>query len=445
MAAFLGMRGTGDWGANQVPESWDEYILYEYPNGSAPLFAMQSMFGKKRVIDSYKHHWFTKTLPVQAGAVSGIYVNAGLTTSYSYTIHKNTYGVAGAVIYVKIAESLAKELKPTHKVLLRDSDQLDVDVVGKVEDVVYDGANSYVAVKLLEDDGNHIQLVGGEATSYNLSTVDRLLVSGNMNPEGSPAPPAIGYDPVEYTNVTGIYRNTLDITNTAIATTLRTGDAYKEEKRQCGELHSMEIEKDAFWSRYYEGVGKNGKPERSPMGLFEFVKSYAPDNYCDYVTDSDYTGKTWLQSGKKWLNAKLAQLARYMSYGSVTECVGFAGEGALLGIQELAEQDGTINLTPGQKDYGIEVITWRTVFLTVHLKIHPLFSHETTNSNLLVLGHPRNAKWLPLKGRDTTFETNMQLPGVDGKVDGYKTEGTWQWNFPNQWMVLRGVGMDNAL
>ena len=34
--AFFGMRGTGDWVENQMPEDWNETILYLFPNGDSP-------------------------------------------------------------------------------------------------------------------------------------------------------------------------------------------------------------------------------------------------------------------------------------------------------------------------------------------------------------------------------------------------------------------------
>ena len=49
--AFLGMRGTGDWVADQRPKSWREFILYEYPNGSAPLTAITAKLKSEQIDD----------------------------------------------------------------------------------------------------------------------------------------------------------------------------------------------------------------------------------------------------------------------------------------------------------------------------------------------------------------------------------------------------------
>jgi len=48
---FLGMRGTGEWVADQRPMNWRQQILKLYPNGQAPLTAILSMMGSKQVDD----------------------------------------------------------------------------------------------------------------------------------------------------------------------------------------------------------------------------------------------------------------------------------------------------------------------------------------------------------------------------------------------------------
>lgn len=435
MAGFLGMRGTGNWATNQVPESWRQMILHEFPNGSAPLTAMLSMMGTES-IDSHTHHWWTKTLPSQGGAVTQIYIDAGLSTAYVYATHQATHGISGATVYVNVAEAVVKEFRAGHQVLLRDTDQLDVDIQGKVTDVAYNGASSYFALQLKEADDNHTT-----SSSYNIATVDRCLIIGNINPEGSDVPAAIGYDPVESDNRTQIWRNSLDMTNTAIAVKLRTGEAYQEAKRETLELHSIEMEKSAIWGINTTGTGANGKPERTAGGIVAYIRANASANIDDFRNNTTYSGQTWLQGGKTWFNTFLATLFRYAK----DEVLCFCGDSALLGIQELAETFGDIKLSVGQKDFGIAVITWITPFGVVHFKTHPLFSYEATNQRSMLLFKPKNVRFKPLKGRDTFFEKDVQIPGVDGKTDCYTTEGTWEHNFPNQFMMLNGVGAANTV
>ena len=440
MSGFLGMRGTGDWADNQVPENWAQYILYEFPNGVAPLFAMHSMFGDETV-DSYKYHWWAKTMPGRAGSVTGIYIDSGLSTAYDYSSHQSSHGVAGGTVYVKIAEALAKEFRPDQVVSLRDQDREDVALAGVVVDVAYNGDSSYDAVELLEDDDN-----SSDSSNYNLSTVDRVVISSNGAPEGSIPPEAIAYDPDEYWSYVQNYRNTLDLTYTALATKLRTGEAYKEAKRECSHLHARDIEYSAFWGVRRQRIGDNGKPQRFTMGLLDFMRTHNSDNIVNYRLDSEYAGKTWLQGGKQWLNDKLTDLSTWMSEGEVLMLLG---NKAWAGIEELAETYGDIKLTPGVVSYGIRVATWVSGALTVHFKTHPLFSSEVTTQNMMVGLLPKNCKFCPLVNNGynfrTKFEKDMQIPGQHSKVDGFSTKGGWKFYHPNQFMIFFGVGKDNEV
>ena len=60
-------------------------------------------------------------------------------------------------------------------------------------------------------------------------------------------PTGVNYDPTKKYNYTQIFRNTLEMTRTASKTRLRTGDQVKEAKRECLELHSIEMEKGFIW------------------------------------------------------------------------------------------------------------------------------------------------------------------------------------------------------
>ena len=439
--AFLGMRGTGDWPTNYVPESWRETLLYEYPNGSMPITGMMSMF-KSEPIPSTKHHWFTYTLPTMSGAVTGVYINVDLSTAYVRATHYSTGtagnpGTEGSVLFVKMALTLAKEFAEGMDVLLKDADHPSVDIVGSVVDAVYNGASSYLAVKLYEADDND-----ATPTSYNLSTVDTIIKLENSSAQGSALPRSVMYDATEFENYTGIQRNPLELTNTAIATELRVGDAYKEAKRQCFENHGLGLEKKAIWSIRWSGMGANGKQKQTPGGLLWFTKTYASTNVDSYHLNSTYTTQTWLAGGETWLDTMVAQFFRY---APSDKAIAICGDGAMLGIQRLAKNGGVYQLGEATKSYGISVVNWKTFNGTLPLKSHPLFSQLASTRNTMLLYCPQNVRFMPLRGRDTKFETDQQARGVDGKVEAYTTEFTFEMRFPNQFMLLEGVGLDSIV
>jgi len=431
--AFLGMRGDGDWATDQRPKNWREAILYRYPNGSAPLTAILSKMGSEKV-DDPEFNWWTKGLPTQRATVTGVYTNATLATAYVSS------GADGDTLYVKMSAADISQFRAGHQVLLRDASDLTVDVNVKVLDRTDAGANSFLTVMLLEADDN--------SSTGDLSDCDTALIIGNINSEGAEMPDAIAYDPTKWYNYTQIWRTPLEMTRTAMRTRLRTGDQYKEAKRECLELHSIEMEKSALFGVPSEKTGTNSKPERTTMGLIPAIKggyNGATGGTVDnFVINTDFTGKTWLQGGEDWLDSELEQIFRYGS----NEKLCFAGTGALLGIQRLVKATGVFDFTPATESYGIKVTKWVTAFGTINVITHPLFSYEITTRNSLVIFEPKDIKFRFID--DTFYKSDPRMrqggwTNRDGIKEEYLTEGGFEFHHPDGWGYLYGVGIDNSL
>jgi len=430
---FLGMRGTGDWVADQRPMNWRQNILYLYPNGMTPLTAILSMMGSKKVNDP-QFHWWTEQIGSVSGAVAGIFTMPDLSVPYV------TGGLANHVVYVSVTALLANRIRAGHQILLRDASDYRVDVVGKVSSVSSSGLNSVLAVLLLEDDNN--------SPDHDLSDVDNLLIIGNINSEGAEMPNAIALNPVKHYNYTQIFRSPLSITRTARSTNLRTGDDYQKAKRECLEMNSIEMELAFLWGIMTERIGDNGKPERTTQGVINFIRNNAPGNVDDYTLNATYAGQTWAGGGEVWLKAMLEQVFRFGAEDKLCLC----GSGALLGIDALAMQGGQVNLAPAQKTYGMQIKTWITPFGTIHMKTHPLFSFDATTRNMMVILEPKELEYKFIQ--DTTFygeSSAKQHPDgyghrrIDGTEEEYLTECGLEFGFPMKCGVLNGVGLPNLL
>ena len=413
--AFLGMRATNDFTVEgQRPKNWRETLLRLYPNGKAPLTALTALM-KTESTDDPEYNWFCKVLPTQAGILTGMYTNAGLTTEVNAT------GTAGTTYYAKLAELEAKQFMPSHTVLLRSESTTSFDTVAIVEDVTLAGANSYLKVKLLEDSHGVLSI----------DNVDRVLIIGSANAEGAMIGQAIAYDPYKVHNYTQIFRNALEITRTADKTRLRTGDAYKEAKREALELHSIEMEKAFIFGVPSENIGANGKPLRTTGGLIWAIKNHGG------LVDSFPDASTWMDDGLDWLDEKFMQLFRY----GETDKLAFVGDGALMAINKLARKYGTWNYTVTTKQFGIQVAELICPFGSLTMKTHPLFSHEPTNQNSMLIFEPKNVKYRYIT--DTTFHKDDEEHGhnrYDGKKEEYLTEAGLEYHFPQGWAWLNNVG-----
>jgi hypothetical protein len=427
---FLGMRGTGDWVADQRPMNWREQILYLYPNGMAPLTAILSMMGSEKV-DDPQFHWWTQEQTAVGGAVAGIYTLPDLSAAYA------TGGVAGDVLYAQITTVLANRIREGHQILLRDASDYRVDVVGKVTGVTRGTTNSVLAIKLLEDDDN--------STAHDLSNCDTFKIIGNINPEGGEMPDAIALNPSKVYNLTQIFRTPLSMTRTALKTKLRTPEQRQKAKSEALEMHSWEMELAFLWGIRTENIGDNGKPERTTMGVINFIRQYAAANCDDFTLNPAYTGQTWAAAGQTWLENLLEQIFRYGANEKLCLC----GSGFLLGLQRLAEAGGVVNLQPGAKVYGMEITKWLTPFGFIYMKTHPLFSYDATTRNMGILLEPKELSYRYID--DTTFygessnKTHSEGYGqrrVDGINEEFLTEAGLEFGLAQKCAVLNGVGLD---
>ena len=430
---FLGMRGNDDWVADQRPMNWRQQIMYLYPNGMAPLTAILSMIGNESV-DDPQFHWWTQEQSAVGGVVDGIYTIADLSVAYAGG------GAIGDTVWVQITTALANRIREGHQILLRDASDYRVDVVGKVIGVTRGTAISVLAVRLLEADDN--------SPDNDLADSDVFKIIGNINPEGGEMPDAIALNPVKVYNYTQILRTPLSITRTARKTKLRTGDQYQKMKSEALEMHSWEMELAFLWGIRTENIGDNGKPERTTMGVINFIRQYAAANCDDYTLNPTYAGQAWTVGGEIWLKNFLEQVSRYGAEEKLCLC----GSGFLLGIDALAMTGGQVNLQPAQKVYGMQIREWLTPFGSIQMKTHPLFSYDATTRNMGILLEPKEMQYKYVDDTQFYGESDAkQHPSgygsrrLDGTNEEYLTECGLEFGLPQKCALLNGVGLPNLL
>lgn len=426
----MGVRGNDTWADYERPKNWRDMILYLAPNGDAPLTAILAKLSKSSVNDP-EFNWWEKTLPTQGGTVTGVYEDLALSDDYD----ASDDFAAGLNVYVTAAANVIKEIRPGHQVLLRTTSNASNDVNAKVTHVEINGSSSFVTCKLLEADGT------GDG---DLSDCDRIDIIGNINPEGGLIPQPVSYKPNKLTNYTQIFRTPLSITRTARKTRLRTGDQWREMRREALQLHSIEMEKALIFGIKTENTGDNGEPERTTWGIIDYIQQNASAHDLDYVTDSGaaYDGKLWSEAGRDWMDEKLELIFRYGSRDRLAYC----GSGALLGIQRLAQLYSTFNITPQTSAFGTSIVTWVTPFGNLHMKTHPLFTYNAADRNRMLIISPENLKeryidQTHLK-KDDSEKKAGQL-GYDGTKEEFLTEMGLELHHAFTFGLLNGVGEDN--
>lgn len=402
--AFLGMRGTGDWATNQRPEDWFARVLRWFPDkaDAAMLSILINMAGKRKLVDSH-FHFFGKHFPYQRVELSGsIFTDSALTTAYE------SGGAAGDTLYVKMAEADSDWFSDHHVVRFSCAQNKSMTVNAKVMGVTKAGANSYLAVKLLEADSKGVAL--GAIPAKDLSNADAVSIIGTAMPDGSMAPASIAIDVTEKDGYAQIFRDTITLTRRAQLQELRTGDPLTDERKDGALLHAIQHEKAFLWGIPGSRKGANNKDETYTAGLDHQIET----NRFDFRNDG---GGTWLANGEGWFDDKLEQLAQW---GSLGNKIAICGSGALSAINKLAKHSGNFQLTAETKSYGIQVLTWLTAFGPLHLKTHPLLTTTPDHRNTMYVVEPSDL----MRGvvTDTTLQKDIQEKDFDGRKDGWLTD-----------------------
>jgi hypothetical protein len=412
--AIQGLRNTANFVTDQRPKNWREGILVSNPQGSAPLFAMTSLM-KKRSVDDPEFNWWEKNAQERRVALSAN-LTAGATSASV---------VSGALAFKKN----------------------DVFRVMQSEEVV----------RVTADPGSDTALpiqrgVGGTtptAVTYNGAGVNpNMQCIGNAMEEGSLAPTAVQFDPSKVFNYTQIFRHTLSMTRTAKSTRLRTGDQVKEAKRETLEIHSMDIER-ALWFSQRQETTLNGEPLRYMGGIDYFMSNHdsgnrilTPGSAAGIVDTTGYTALNW---DMEILEAMLMEAFRYGS----SQKMGFAGNRAMLTLQQIARKNSDYQFMQGQKEFGMNVSTLITPFGELVLKTHPLFNQMvggTTGGTAfygaeswLWILDMAEFMFVHLKDGDTQFEGDIGANGLDGMKAGYLSELSMEFRHPRHHLVIKDL------
>lgn len=407
--AIQGLRDTEAFLAAARPQNWRQGIMLFDPNGMSPLLALTSLM-KQKATDDPAFHWFEKELAAQRIQMAEDLDN--VETAITVT-------------------SGALQLKVGHILLVEESGELLL----VTQDPTVDTLIPVVTRSFGDVAATAVAALTGASVN------DRLLVVGNVYEEGSQAPSGIAYDPTDYFNYTQIFRDTLQITNTAARTNLRTGDAVREARREAAQYHGIGMERSLiFGERALTTLG--GNAARTQGGILWQLTQRNSASIKDAAADHG--------AGVQWQHIE-DYLEECFRWGP-SEKIGFCGNGALLTIQRAIRNahGASVEMVQGQKEFGMTFNRLVTSFGEVMLKTHPLFNHAPGGvpagggvyhslSNWLMILDQSALVYRYLRGRDTKFEGNLQQNGEDAMKSGFLTEMGLELHNAKSFMVIKNL------
>ena len=441
---ILGLIATTDRPEFWIPRSFRAQILKEYPRGDSPLFALTSMM-KQASVSNSKFEWVEKDMPELQGAITGRWTNVALDAAYAGA------GVAGDVLYIQCAQATAQDYIVGKMAALQDASHTENMHIGYVVDVTYAGADSYVAVQLIEDDDNGVGLDADDEGDVDIAQADVIRVAGNSISEGNSYLQAMKYDPTARYNYAQTMSNSFEVTGEMLATDVRLdSNEYQDQKAECLKLHGRDAEEALMFSQIAQLTGSNDKRQRITQGLAPMIIGSASAITSDYrfeatVNDVNIEGDAWTTSGAAWLNSYFEQTALY----GPQERTALCGNKVFSALNALAETDGTINLKPKDNAWGLDIMQWIIHGLKVNFISAPLMSIKAGWDRAAIIFPAEDIEYKYFQSRDTTFlpDPNREKAGSigrDGIIEGYRTQFGLETHFEKRFMLLMGFGQENT-
>lgn len=391
MSGIGGLRGTGDFGTDERPKDFRSNILFFNPNGEAPIFALSAKAGK-RVVKDPEFSWWAEGNALVRLQVNGSHadtdtlINVDTSDPTSTTLGAN-YGTA-------------THLKPG-----------DILMVEPASDAASFTPELIEVTNVLSDTQfSAVRGVGG-STAATIANDIWLTLIGSAYAEGTGAPRAVSRNPTKFYNYTQIFKNTYELTGTLDKTTLRTGDAWSNDKKRKAYDHSRDIELSILFGRRAEVTGDNGKPKRTMGGLRTFIPSSNTTVFGSAVTPNS-------------LIDALGPIFDFNTGAGDTRMM-FIGNDAAIALGKVfnAATNIHINTSERVKVYGVHFQEVLLPMGRVLIKTHPLLSrHGLYKKSAFVVDFDA-LKWAPLEGRDTKAKDDIQTEDEDVRRGYYMTEG----------------------
>lgn len=215
---------------------------------------------------------------------------------------------------------------------------------------------------------------------------------------------------VMQTNYTQIFRHAMAITRTEMQSNLYGGPdrPYQRKKKMIEHVRDMNL------AGYH---GEKSTTRNTAGGICEFVDSSNVDTTAN-LTESAF-------------NSALETMFRY---GNSDRKVLFCSRKVAAIISEWASNVQRVK--PGDSKFGVAI----TQYQSPHGMVDIVTDHALegpTYQKYAVLIDPKDIKLRPMQ--DTTLGVDVQLPDVDGVVDAYLTETSFEWGHPQKHGLFNSI------
>jgi hypothetical protein len=405
--AVAGLRGTGDWGTDERPKDFRSGILRFNPNGQAPIFALSSRAGKRKVRDPEFAWWH------EGQALVRLQVNGAL-------------AAGDTLVTVDSADPTTSTLSANYgeATNLKPGDILRVEPAADA--VSY--ADEFIRVENVISATQFQVTRGVGGTSAGVIANDLwLTLIGSAYAEGTGAPRPVSRNPLKFYNYTQIFKNTYELTGTADHTESRTGDPWSEDKKRKAYDHSRDIEMSLLFGKRAETTGVNGKPLRYSGGLRTFIPAANTTIFGSAVTAASFA-------------SAIAPVFNY-STGAGNTRIMFVGNNAAIELSKVFNAASNVHIDTKEmvKVYGLNFQRFVLPMGELLIKSHPLLSIGGTIASKSGFIIDFDAlKYVYLEGRDTKAKDDVQAEDEDVRRGFFQTECGFEVGYGGMTMAYLG-------
>lgn len=433
-------------------------VFYQYPNGAAPLIGLLSMMKEEETNDP-QYSWWEKrykeitTITAATAGPLGPFLRADGTTTAGDPLDDGAAGgwVVDTEYQVKVAST--EMFRVGHVI------QMTVTrggTAGTLLKAVVTAITSTTLLKVRALPDAVAQASGiDNGSSENIGK--EVKVIGHAAPQGVvDLSSEVYYLPVNPYNYSQIFRTPFSFTRNALLTPVKFDDTgvYKDKAKSHSIDHMALIEFAAIHGVRHKYVPSGtanastgaGLPIYTTGGiLWHLAQWEAGTTYENTAAtaDSDDTKRIIANTGgsitESAFNTYLERIFRTTSNQSNEKLV-LCGTGFLKSIHQMYNGLGVLNLNvPSQDTFGMEIVSHKTPFGTIHYKSHPLFSQNATMRYNALFCDVHNMRYRPMVKSDTQLLKNRQANDADHRKDEWFTEAGFEIRHPESFMYLQNV------
>lgn len=424
--AIAGLRGTGDWGADERPKNFRESILMMKPQGDTPLTALLGKVGTKPV-DDPEYSWWAEPTDILRLVVAA------------------AIGTTETLITVTVDEPTAANIKKNWSSALHLVPG-DVLMAEGAADAASFAPEMMVVMAVHSATQFSVQRGAFGTTPVDLTASTfhgTLLKIGSAFAEGTAAPQSATRNPVKWKNYTQIWKTSYEGTNTMRATKTRTGNNLEMDRKRKSFDHARDIEFSLLFGQPSESIDPvNGKPKRTTAGIRYMI----PQANTKIFTTGWGLAKS-AGAGNNFLDA-VSPIFDYATDAGDTR-IALCGNGALLALNKAIVSGSGIgsnvnlNMEHSEKAYGMNFRELAFPQGRILLRTHPLLSRHPIYTYSMWLLDFSIIKWRPLTGRDTKPIDDIQNKDEDLKRGMWLTEAGLMVDMGGQTLGYIG-GLDSA-